>query len=255
MAISIDLSGQVCLVTGISEGGLGSGIAACLAEAGADFALLYRSDGGHAQMLADELNAEGRQVGAFKVSDLRERDQVELALDHVVERLGRLDVVVNNAGVQPVTSLVEMTVDDWDDVVSANTRSMFAVTSGASRRMTNGGSVINIASIEGHQPARGHAHYCSSKAAVLMFTRAAAVEYADLGIRVNSVSPGLINRAGLRDGWPEGVRRWETTSPMRRLGDPADVGSACAFLASPLASWVTGADIVVDGGVAACPTW
>lgn len=88
-----------------------------------------------------------------------------------------------------------------------------------------------------------------------MHARAAALEYGPLGIRVNTVSPGLIEREGLAEDWPEGVRRWERAAPAGRLGRPEDVGDACAFLASPLASWITGHDLVVDGGVSARPRW
>ncbi|EGX55780.1 dehydrogenase [Streptomyces zinciresistens K42] len=112
-----------------------------------------------------------------------------------------------------------------------------------------------LPSVEAGRPARGYAHYSASRAAVVTHARAAAVEYGPLGIRVNTVSPGLVHREGLDADWPEGVRRWERAAPAGRLESPRDVGDACVFLASPLASWITGHDLVVDGGVSARPSW
>ncbi|MFJ2771168.1 SDR family NAD(P)-dependent oxidoreductase [Streptomyces sp. NPDC087300] len=171
---------------------------------------------------------------------------------------GRLDALVNCAGVQPVQALDGMTVADWRAVTEANTASAFSCTQAAAEvmsRQDGGGSITHIASIEGSQPAPGHAHYSASKAALIMFARSAALEYGPLGIRVNSVSPGLIDRPGLADDWPDGVARWGRAAPLGRLGRPEDIGDACVFLASDAASWISGTDLVVDGGVGARPTW
>ncbi|MGB5756262.1 MAG: SDR family NAD(P)-dependent oxidoreductase [Acidimicrobiales bacterium] len=259
MSIEIDLSGSVALVTGISDGGLGVGIATRLAQAGADVALAYRSAEQAATELAQRLSAgaaagDGPVARAYQ-AELTDQDRVSTLFDRILSEFGRLDIVINNAGVQPVAKLLDMSVDDWRSVIDANTTSTFLCTRAAAERMPDGGSITHIASIEGHRMARGHAHYSSSKAAVLMHAKAAAVELADRGIRVNTVSPGLIERPGLRRAWPDGVARWEATAPLQRLGSATDVGDACVFLASSLASWITGADLVVDGGVSACPTW
>jgi NAD(P)-dependent dehydrogenase (short-subunit alcohol dehydrogenase family) len=134
----------------------------------------------------------------------------------------------------------------------------FATVQAAASAMSEqrgGGVIILIASVEGRQPAWSHAHYCASKAAVIHFARTAALEYGRHGIRVNSISPGLIWRDGLEREWPEGVRRYRQAVPLGRLGRPADVGNACVFLASSLAGWITGQDLVVDGGVSVHPTW
>ena len=116
-------------------------------------------------------------------------------------------------------------------------------------------AIVNVSSIEGLQPAFDHSHYAASKAAVLMHTRAAALELGPAGIRVNSVSPGLIDAEGLAESWPEGVERWHAAAPLERLGLPADVADAVLFLAAPAARWITGANLVVDGGVLAHNTW
>lgn len=159
---------------------------------------------------------------------------------------GRLTALVNNAGVHPVRELPGMTAAEWRAVVDANLTSVFAGTQAAAEVMRGrgGGSVTHIASVEARMPAEGHAHYAAAKAAVVMHARAAALEYGRDGIRVNTVSPGLIERDGLAEAWPQGVRRWSEATAMGRLGRPEDVGDACVFLASPLASWITGHDLV-----------
>jgi 3-oxoacyl-[acyl-carrier protein] reductase len=119
----------------------------------------------------------------------------------------------------------------------------------------SGGSIIHIASIEAHHPTDVHGHYATSKAALVMHARAAALAYGGDGIRVNSISPGLIARPGLEEDWPDGVERWRRAAPLTRLGTPEDVGDACVFLCSDLSRWITGTDLVVDGGVLARPTW
>ncbi len=151
-----------------------------------------------------------------------------------------------------------MTVEEWRQVVDTNLSSVFACTQAAAevmREQLGGGSVTHIASIEASRPAPLHAHYSASKAAVVMHARAAALEYGPFGIRVNTVSPGLIDREGLGEAWPDGVRKWREAAPVGRLGRAEDVGDACVFLASGLASWISGHDLVVDGGVSARPTW
>lgn len=224
----IDLSGKVVLVTG-AGGGVGAGIAARFEDAGA---VVVRHRG-----LAD--------------GDLRTAAQ--RVVDEAFDLHGRLDTVVNNAGVQPVEPLPDMTTAQWQSVVDINLTGPFAVTQAAVRYRVS--SITHIASIEGSHPAAGHAHYAASKAALIMHARAAALEYGPLGIRVNTVSPGLISRPGISEQWPEGVARWEAAAPLGRLGAPEDIGNACVFLASDLASWITGHDLVVDGGVTARPTW
>ncbi len=151
-----------------------------------------------------------------------------------------------------------MSAAQWRAVVDTNLSSVFACTQAAAEVMRGqgeGGSVTHIASVEASRPGPLHAHYSASKAAAVMHARSAALEYGPFGIRVNTVSPGLIDREGLAEAWPEGVGRWRAAAPLGRLGRPEDVADACVFLASGLASWVTGHDLVVDGGVSARPAW
>ena len=115
--------------------------------------------------------------------------------------------------------------------------------------------MVNVASIEGSDPAAGHGHYATSKAGLLMFTRASALEFGGDGIRFNAVSPGLIDRVGLREAWPDGVARWLDESPLGRMGSATDVANAVLFLLSPAAEWISGANLVVDGGMSAVSRW
>ncbi|MER5196264.1 SDR family NAD(P)-dependent oxidoreductase [Streptomyces sp. NPDC002755] len=251
------LAGRVALITG-AGGGIGRGIALRFAQEGAAVALHCRTGTGAAHALAEEIaDGTGARVLVLPGADLTVEDECRGVVAQAAEwGGGRLDALVNNAGVQPVRELPGMSAADWRAVVDTNLTSVFACTQAAAEVMRErGGSITHIASVEAARPAPGHAHYAASKAAVVMHARAAAQEYGAAGIRVNSVSPGLIDREGLAEAWPEGVRRWRDAVAVGRLGRPEDVGDACVFLASPLASWITGHDLVVDGGVSARPTW
>ncbi|WP_033321463.1 SDR family NAD(P)-dependent oxidoreductase [Streptomyces yerevanensis] len=255
------LDGQVALVTGAS-GGIGRGIALRFAEAGAAVAVHYRTDAKGAREVVGLIKDSGGSAIALHAELTVEAGCHRLVREAANWGGGTLTALVDNAGVQPVQELPGMTVTDWRAVVDANLSSVFACTQAAVEVMRegngrdgSGGSITHIASIEATHPAPLHAHYSASKAAVVMHARSAALEYGPYGIRVNTVSPGLIDREGLAEAWPDGVRRWQQAVPTGRLGRPEDVGDACVFLASPMASWITGHDLVVDGGVSARPTW
>jgi NAD(P)-dependent dehydrogenase (short-subunit alcohol dehydrogenase family) len=245
------LAGTVALVNG--AGGLvGHGIALRFAQAGA--AVVAHSRRSDVSALVAGITATGGRATGAK-ADLTEPDECRRLVREAAEWGGRLDAVVNNAGVQPVQDLAGMTAAQWRAVLDVNVTSAFCCTQAAAEVLPAGGSVTHIASIEGTHPAAGHAHYSASKAALIMHARSAALEYGPRGIRVNTVSPGLIDRPGLADDWPDGVDRWTRAAPLVRLGRPEDVGDACVFLASPMASWITGNNLVVDGGISARPTW
>jgi len=236
------LNGKAALVTGATAG-IGAGIAARLAGQGARVLAHYRT------RPPDDPEVLAAQA------DLREPAEVENLIATAVDRLGGLDIVVNNAGVQPVQPLSELTLADWRAVFAGTLDTAFLVTKATANLLPAGGSIINIGSIEGTLPAVGHAHYASAKAALLMHTKAAALEYGSRGIRVNAVSPGLIGGSGLPDaaaGYPLGRTG---TPPLGRLGTPEDVGDACVFLASDLSRWITGQNLVVDGGMSVVPAW
>lgn len=251
IAALLDLRERVVLVTG-SGSGIGAGIARRVYAAGARVAVHYVQQRVAAEMLARELGDRAAVVHG----DV-ERDAERMCAD-VIAAFGRLDAVVNNAGIQPVAPLLELGADDVREMLRVNVAGVAAVTRAAAAHMIgrgDGGAIVNIASIEGLAPARGHSHYAAAKAAVLMHTRAAALELGAHRIRVNAVAPGLIDRAGLAAAWPDGVERWLAACPLERLGTTDDVGDAALFLLSDGARWITGATLVVDGGMLARPTW
>lgn len=246
----LDLAGTAAIVTGAGAG-IGAGIAARFAEAGAAVLVGCRSNTSGAEEVARRITTAGGRA-VVHVGDLTSAAGAERLLARCVEAFGRVDAVVNNAGAYPLHGLLDMVEADWRAVIDANLTSVHLVTQAAARRMIaqgRGGAIVDVASIEGVNPAPLHAHYDSAKAGVIMHARAAAAELGRHGIRVNSVSPGLIDRDGLAQAWPDGVARYLAAAPLGRLGQPADVADACLFLASSAARWITGVDLVVDGGV------
>lgn len=256
-ASGLDLRDLHVLVTGAS-GGLGLGIVTRFLAAGARVVAHHRSGAGGQRLreLADGVADAG--VVLPVMADLATAEGPEALVRDAVARVGRLDVLINNAGVQPLTPLADVDAGAWDELFAVDLRAVHLCTRAFAahrRSVGGGGAVVHIASIEGLQPAPDHGHYATAKAAVRAHARAAAAEFGPDGLRVNVVSPGLIHREGLERDWPEGVRRWRASAPLGRLGQPEDVGDACVVLASPLMRWVTGAELIVDGGVLSRPTW
>jgi NAD(P)-dependent dehydrogenase (short-subunit alcohol dehydrogenase family) len=247
----LDFTGRTVVVTG-GAGGLGSGIVDRFVEAGATVVRhIHRRE-------VDDMQGVITMRADLRVTDAAER----LARD-VVGATGRLDVWVNNAAIQPVGDFLHLSPEEEHDVIDGSIGFVMRGTRAAARQFidqvaagtNSSAAVVNIASIEGLVAATGHSHYAAAKAAVLHHTRATAVELGPHGIRVNAVAPGLIDREGLVAAWPGGVERWVTNAPLTRLGQPDDVADACLFLASAAARWITGATLVVDGGMTAGNTW
>jgi NAD(P)-dependent dehydrogenase (short-subunit alcohol dehydrogenase family) len=256
VASLLDLSGRVAVVSGAGSG-LGRGIAARFGEAGAAVVVHYRRSAAGAEDVVRRIRDAGGRAAAVQ-ADLTAGDGATRLVGGAVEAFGRADVLVNNAGAYPLAGILEMTAGQWDEVMDANLRATFLCTQAAARRMVaqgGGGAIVNVTSIEAESPNPAHSHYNAAKAGVAMYTRAAALELAPHGIRVNAVAPGLIWREGIEEAWPEGVARWRRAAPLGRLGTPEDVADACLFLASPAARWITGTSLTVDGGVMAGPAF
>ncbi len=244
-----DFSGKAAIVTG-SGSGLGTGIVKRFAEAGAKVVVNYRSSAVGARAVVAEIEESGGEAVAVQ-ADVSRKEDVTRLMDHALEQFGQINILINNAGIYPLSPVLEMTEEEWDQVINSNLRSTFLCTQAAAKIMAKqkSGAIVNISSIEGENPAPMHSHYNAAKGGVLMYTAASAQELGPLGIRVNAVSPGLIWAEGIEQGWPEGVARWQQSAPLTRLGIPDDVADACLFLASPAARWITGANLRVDGGV------
>jgi NAD(P)-dependent dehydrogenase (short-subunit alcohol dehydrogenase family) len=245
-----NFSGKTILVTG-GGSGIGKTIARRFAEAGGDLCVHYRSSREEAEETAAYTAGFGGK-GAAVGADLLDSDAVEGLFRRIEKRFGRLDVLVNNAGIYPVEPLLSIGDRSWDRMLEADLKGPFLCVRYAAELMIRkgiGGAVVNIASIEGENPAPGHAHYAAAKGGLIMFTKAAAGELGPYGIRVNAVSPGLIYRQGLEQVWPEGIEAYLKQVPLGRLGTARDVADAVHFLASDNARWITGVNLRVDGGV------
>ena len=243
----IDLSGSVVIITG-AAGGIGTGIVESFELAGASVVLHYNKT----KPVIVGPNSIGVQF------DLTDENSPNALIAAAMEKFGRIDALINNAAIQPHALFTEMTDSQWDEMIDVNVTASHRLTQSFATKaiqQKSMGSVVNISSIEGSQPAYGHGHYGVSKAAMLMHTKVAAQELGRHGIRVNAVSPGLISRPGIETGWPEGVGRWLNRAPLGRMGTPRDVGDACVFLCSPLAGWITGNNLIVDGGMSTMSTW
>jgi NAD(P)-dependent dehydrogenase (short-subunit alcohol dehydrogenase family) len=246
----LDLAEKVVIVTG-GGSGVGRGVALRIAEAGARVVVHFHTSAAGAAGVVEAVVAAGGQATVHQ-ADLSAPDAAAGLIASAVTAFGRVDALINNAGVYPLASVLDMTLEQWDTLMNANLRSVFLCTQAAARQMiaqASGGVIVNITSIEAENPALNHSHYNASKGGVLMYTRAAAGELGRHGIRVNAVAPGLIWKDDIEQTWPDGVARWRRAAPLGRLGMPEDVADACLFLVSPAARWITGASLTVDGGV------
>ncbi len=245
----LDFSGKTVVVTGASQG-IGAGIAGRFAEAGANVVVHYRGSEEGANTVVELIGKNGGHALALQ-AELSSEEGSEKLIAETVKAFSAIDVLINNAGIFPNVSLLNMSLDDWQAMYSANVETAMLCTKAAACYMKDagGGAIVNMGSTSALNPAVEHSHYSSAKAAVVMFTRSAAQELGPYNIRVNTVSPGLIARPGFEENWPDGVARWQKQAPLGRMGEPEDVADACLFLSSPAARWISGQNLVLDGGM------
>ncbi|HEX7743578.1 MAG TPA: glucose 1-dehydrogenase [Sphingobium sp.] len=257
---AILLTDQVAIVTG-GGSGIGRGIAIGLAEFGADVAIVdINAD--VAEEAAERVREKGRRAHVV-VADLTDRDAARAAVASAREALGRVDILVNNVGGTRPIKLVDITDRQADRQIDLNLKSLVATTQAAVRAMIDGGkggSVINIASIEGLRAAPGYAVYSACKAGMINFTRTLALEVAEHGVRVNCIAPDLVPTEHMARfapvlTSPEGKEAQARYIPLGRAGNQDDCAGAAVFLASAMAAYVTGVTISVDGGTWASSGW
>jgi 3-oxoacyl-[acyl-carrier protein] reductase len=243
----IELSGRVAIVTGASRG-IGRAIAQQLARQGA--VVVAAARGENARAVVDEIVASGGRAEAVSL-DVTEPGAAEQLVAKTLEQHSRIDVLVNNAGIARDQLLLRMKRDDWDAVLATNLTAAFALSQAVLKPMIRqrGGRIISISSVVGQSGNAGQANYAASKAGLIGFTKALALEVASRGITANVVAPGLIETDMTRALTEQARDEWASKIPLRRLGTPADIASAVCFLASDEASYITGHVLAVNGGM------
>jgi 3-oxoacyl-[acyl-carrier protein] reductase len=243
----IDLSGRIALVTGASRG-IGRAIARRLATQGAHVVAAARGD--NARLVAEEITAAGGRADAVAL-DVTEAGAAGAVVADTLERLGRIDILVNNAGITRDQLMLRMKREDWDAVLATNLTGAFALTQAVLKPMVRqrSGRIVCISSVVGQSGNAGQANYAASKAGVIGFAKAVALEVASRGITVNVVAPGLVETDMTRELTGDAREEWASKIPLRRLGTPDDIASAVCFLASDEASYITGQVLAVNGGM------
>jgi len=241
--------GKVAVVTGGSRG-IGAAIARRLASQGAHVALTYQQSAGAAQTLVAGIEASGGSAEAIR-SDAADPSAIEAAIAQVAQRHGRIDILVNNAGVALFGPLDEFTLDDFDKTVAVNVRAVFAGVKAAAPHMGQGGRIVNISSTNAlRMPLAGGAVYAMSKSALSGLTQGLARELGPRGITINNVLPGPVDTDMNPENTEFGAGLHDYMA-IKRHGRPEEIAAMVAYLAGPEAAYVTGGDLLIDGGFAA----
>ena len=243
------LDNKVALITGAARG-IGRTIAIEFAKHGADIAFTDIKADENSESLVNEIAGMGRKV-SFYVSNAASFADATQLIENVVADFGRIDVLVNNAGITRDGLLLRMKEEDWDAVINVNLKSVFNLTKSVQSVMLKQrcGSIINISSIVGLHGNVGQANYSASKAGIIGFSKTVAQELGSRSIRCNAIAPGFI-ASEMTDKVPEEIRKsWMTRIALRKMGTPTDVAYTAVFLASDLSSYITGQVIVCDGGM------
>jgi 3-oxoacyl-[acyl-carrier protein] reductase len=242
------LEGKVVLITGATRG-IGKGIAEVFAEQGAQIAFTYAGSVDKANALEKELNKKTK-AKAYQ-SDASDYDAAQKLVADVIEEFGRVDVLINNAGITKDNLMLRMSKEDWDTIIRVNLDSVFNLTKAVVKPMmkAKSGSIINMTSIVGIKGNAGQANYAASKAGVIGFTKSIALELGSRNIRCNAIAPGFIETEMTLALDEKTVQGWREGIPLKRGGQPEDVANACVFFASDMSSYITGQVLNVDGGM------
>lgn len=246
--------GRVALVTG-GGGGIGQGICLELAQAG--YRVAVNDVNAQAAETTRQLAARADVDTLIVAGDVSQAADVRGIVDGVIERFGRLDLLVNNAGIQVWKPFLDLDEAEWDAVIGVNLKGCFLCTQAAARvmRAQRSGHIVNIGSGSNLVPFPGLVSYTASKGGIQMLTKVAAVEFGPLGIRVNCIAPGAIEIERTRLEREDYAGTWSRVTPLRRIGTPADIGRAVRMLDSDEAAFVTGQTVMVDGGLFTAPPW
>lgn len=244
-----DLSGRVAIVTGGSKG-LGSGMAYAMAEQGADIVIVSRNQA-EGELVAAKIRGMGRKSMALSV-DVQDISSINQMVETVTKEFGRIDILINNAGVGITKFALEVTEEEWDKVVGTNLKGVFFCAQAVARVMKEQkyGKIINISSLAGLKGSNAMAPYCASKAGIINLTRALAKEWARYHINVNAIAPGYIKTALNEEELSNESFRNKLFSalPIQRLGELDDLAGTVVLLASEASAYITGQTIIIDGG-------
>jgi 3-oxoacyl-[acyl-carrier protein] reductase len=243
------LEGKVAIITGATRG-IGKGVAEVFAKNGADIAFTYVSSDEKAKAVEENLKSFGVKVKAYKFN-VADYAATEEFIADVVTEFGKIDAIVNNAGITRDGLLMRMSEENWDDVMNINLKSVFNVTKCALKTLLKQrfGSIINMSSVVGIEGNGGQSNYAASKAGVIGFSKSIAQEIGSRNIRCNAIAPGFIETEMTDNLDPEVIKGWIQDIPMKRSGTAEDVANTALFLASDLSSYVNGQVINVCGGI------
>jgi NAD(P)-dependent dehydrogenase (short-subunit alcohol dehydrogenase family) len=252
---SYDLLDQKAIVTGASRG-LGRAIAIALAQAGADVVITFNVNVDMAQQTAAEVEKLGRKSLVIKM-DVAKSDEINQVVEKTLKEFGRINILVNNAGINRRVPAEQMSETDWKKVIDVNLTGVFLCSQAVGRQMIKqkSGRIINIASVSGVLLNRGvtQVAYYAAKAGVILLTKALAMEWAKHNIRVNAISPGWMRTSLVESEFIVDKKKYQEIiedTPMRRFGEPRELGPAVVYLASTASSFITGENLVIDGGYA-----
>ncbi len=243
------LEGKNAIITGGSRG-IGKGIAQLFAKHGANVAFTYSSSVNAANELEKELSELGVKAKGYQ-SNAANFEEAQELVKNVAEDFGKIDILINNAGITKDNLLMRMTEEDFDNVIEVNLKSVFNMTKAIQRIMLKqrSGSIINMSSVVGVKGNAGQANYAASKAGIIGFSKSMALELGSRNIRTNVIAPGFIETEMTEKLDEKTVQGWRDSIPLKRGGTPEDIANACVFLGSDLSSYITGQVLHINGGM------